>query len=150
MKITEKEYLFLSMFVYLNIGENQEGKTAKEIFENLGNKIQGGLYFKNLTPDHTEMFLKYFSEELDEWKLFHVEDKRATTKKFLSSSSRTGFFSASFKKEEKIVIAFRGSETFPFEEAYKDFVENNLVLGLGKNLFNLTMLLKFMRNIYKS
>ncbi|MGL5051626.1 MAG: lipase family protein [Fusobacteriaceae bacterium] len=132
MKITEKEYLFLSMFVYLNIGENQEGKTAKEIFENLGNKIQGGLYFKNLTPDHTEMFLKYFSEELDEWKLFHVEDKRATTKKFLSSSSRTGFFSASFKKEEKIVIAFRGSETFPFEEAYKDFVENNLVLGLGK------------------
>lgn len=132
MTITEKEYLFLSIFVYLNIGENQEGKTAKEIFISLGNRIQGGLYFKTLTPDHIEMFLKYFETELEEWKLFHIEDKRATTKKFLSSSSRTGFFSASFKKEEKVVIAFRGSETFPFEEAYKDFVENNLVLGLGK------------------
>lgn len=132
MTITEKEYLFLSILVYLNIDENQKGKTAREIFLNLGNKIQGGLYFKTLTQDHIEMFLEYFHEELESWKLFHVDDKRATTKKFLSSSSKTGFYAASFKKEEKIVIAFRGSETYPFEEAYKDFVENNLVLGFGK------------------
>ncbi|MGL4904212.1 MAG: lipase family protein, partial [Cetobacterium sp.] len=45
----------------------------------------------------------------------------------------TGFYSVVFKniKSDRYVIAYRGSEKYPLEDAYKDFIENDLKIGLG-------------------
>ena len=129
----KKEYLILSLLSYLNIREEEIGKTCYEIFENIGKKEREKILFKILAFENTKFSLKYFEKELREYTLLDIEDRRATTSRIMPINiSKSGFYSLTFKKENKVVIAFRGSEVFPFQEAYKDFIENNLVIGMGK------------------
>lgn len=128
--ITEKEYLLLSIASYCNFTPANTNLYLKEAFSKLKLDEYRWTKFKVLSSKTYEKFLKFFKEELEEWEIFCINDKRATNKE--NKRDKTGFYSISYKKNDEIVIAFRGSEIFPYEEAYKDFIENNLVLGIGK------------------
>ncbi|MGL5123560.1 MAG: lipase family protein [Fusobacteriaceae bacterium] len=157
MGITKKEYLLMSLLGYFNFTSSQYGKyiynllklsnlEIKHIIDsdivikdslqennyNLENEIKSK-NFKTMKLDSFENFINYFYEELNRWKIFQIEDRRPTTNKNGNKEiEKTGFYAISFTDGKNIVISFRGSETFPFEEAYKDFIENNLVFGIGR------------------
>lgn len=157
MAVTKKEYLLMSLLAYFNFTSSEYDKCIYELLalpelnlkkdtdlESIGLDSHQNIFyylahelenkkFKTMRTDSFQSFLDYFSEELNKWKLCAIEDRRPTTKKILNKEiERTGFYAVSFTDGENVVISIRGSETFPIEEAYKDFIENNLVLGIGK------------------
>ncbi|MGL4786631.1 MAG: hypothetical protein ACRC2Q_07080, partial [Cetobacterium sp.] len=86
-----------------------------------------GFYFSNSNTRY--LFYNFFKDILHNWEIFYVESKRASD---LERDS-TGFYSVVFRniKYDKYVISYRGSEKYPIEDAYKDFIENDLKIGLG-------------------
>lgn len=128
--VTEKEFLLLSILSYCNFNQSCIDLELEEALDNIRIDEHKWIKFKILSLKTYQEFINFFKEELKNWKILGIYDKRATNKE--GKNEKTGFYSISFKKEEDVVIAFRGSEVFPYEEAYKDFVENNLVLGIGK------------------
>ncbi|MGL6064035.1 MAG: hypothetical protein ACRC0S_03020 [Fusobacteriaceae bacterium] len=157
MGITKKEYLLMSLLGYFNFTPSQYDKSVYELLELSNLKIKDSAIsnvsetayheesyynleqelknknFKTMKIDSFENFLNFFYKELNRWKIFQIDDRRPTTnKKTNKEIEKTGFYAISFTDGKNVVISFRGSETFPFEEAYKDFVENNLVLGMGR------------------
>lgn len=124
--ITDKEYLFLSMLSYCNFSAKDYDKTILEYLKNNTKELND--IFDTLIEDNREVLLEYFKEIVDKWKVFYI-DNRTSIKNGKSSS---GFYSVVFQNEEKYILTFRGSEKFPLEDAYKDFIETDLMLGLGK------------------
>lgn len=124
-----KEYLLLAFISYRNFESNEFGKNLYDIISNKfhsNNRISEG--FKILLPQNKEFFIDYFESELKEWEVFFVDDRRSCSQ----STSCSGFYAVIFKKNDEYVIAYRGSEKYPLEEAYKDFIETDLLIGLGK------------------
>lgn len=128
--VSEKEFLLLSIMSYCNFNQSCIDLELEEALNNIKIDEHKWIKFKILSLKTYKEFIVFFNEELKNWKILSIYDKRATNKE--GKNDKTGFYSISFKKEEEVVIAFRGSEVFPYEEAYKDFVENNLILGIGK------------------
>lgn len=122
-----KEYLLLSAMAYSNLEESSYGKTLYELLEADETKIDGFSFSKRI--DSKIITMKYFERILKEWRVFYIDNKRA---KILEKDS-TGFYSIVFKNiiTGQYVIAFRGSEKYPLEDAYKDFIENDIKIGLG-------------------
>ena len=125
---TIKEYLLLSAISYSDFSMKDCGKTLYDIFNNSSQVEINGFSFAK-KQNSKEIIKKYFDNFFKEWMLFYVEDKRAKT----VEKDATGFFGVVFKNIEKnrYIIAFRGSERYPLEDAYKDFIENDLKIGLG-------------------
>lgn len=124
--ITDKEYLFFSMLAYCNFSANDYNKTILEYLKN--NTKEVNEIFDTLVIENREVLLEYFKEIVEKWQVFYVDNRTSIHNKENSS----GFYSVIFKKEESYILAFRGSEKFPLEDAYKDFIETDLKLGLGK------------------
>lgn len=124
-----KDYIMLCILSYCNFTEEDYGKNLKQIFFELNQtkfKIEG-FYFSTL--ERKMLFYNFFKDILSNWEVFYVENKRASDTK----KNSTGFYSVTFKniKYDTYVIAYRGSEKYPLEDAYKDFIENDLKIGLG-------------------
>jgi hypothetical protein len=129
---TAMEFLLLSMMSYGNFSQEDYGKTLEELLfggENSRERIinhEGIL----LTKQNYQLLFDYYKDILREWTIFHVDNRTVTGKNFYSKA--TGFYAVTFKKTDKFVISFRGSETYPLEDAYRDFIEADLLLGMGK------------------
>ncbi|WP_429189322.1 hypothetical protein [Fusobacterium sp. PH5-44] len=130
MEITEREYLILSVLSYCNFNESHYDSTLEDIFlADTGKNI-----FKSSMvitfSQYSDIFYNTFEDILKKWKVFYVDNRTAKEK----GSSKTGFYSVVFydKEKDKYVIGYRGSELFPLEDAYKDFIEADFVLGIGK------------------
>lgn len=128
--VTAKEYIFLSILSYCNFTEKEYGKTLFEIFHS--DRIEEIVVdsFDILLPKNREILLDYFGHMLKDWKVFYVDNRTATFQDIEAS----GFYSVVFEKDSKYVIAYRGSEKYPLEDAYKDFIETDLVLGIGRTI----------------
>ncbi|MGL4392584.1 MAG: hypothetical protein ACRCSK_04065 [Fusobacteriaceae bacterium] len=129
-QVVEKEYLFLSMIAYKNFHEEDEGQNILEALTDLKKEKILSTHFKVMTNFGEPFFLKYFHRELKKWKILKLykRDKNISLKNLTESN---GFYAISFTDGENVVIAFRGSELYPFEEAIKDFVGNDLAIGIG-------------------
>ncbi|MGL5355516.1 MAG: hypothetical protein ACRDAQ_03030, partial [Cetobacterium sp.] len=124
-----KDYLLLSVLSYCNFSEKDYNKSLEEIYtENDSLKLDSdGFNFSNSKTRY--LFYDFFKDILKNWEIFYVDSKRASD---LNKNS-TGFYSVVFRniKYDRYVIAYRGSEKYPLEDAYKDFIENDLKIGLG-------------------
>ena len=126
--IRTNEYILLSVISYCNFGEKEYGKSLEEIFRDPQNEEIITGTFDILLAKNRRFFLEYFGSILKEWKVFYVDNRTAQSSREKSS----GFYASVFQKEDKYVIAYRGSEKFPLEDAYKDFIETDLAIGLGR------------------
>lgn len=125
---TAKEYIMLSILSYCNFNNTEHGKTIMEIFENDSDKNIFNGTFIILNPKYDRFFLEYFKDVMTEWKVFYTDNRTAQN----PNSTNTGFYSVVFEKKGTYVVAFRGSEKYPLEDAYKDFIETDLAIGMGK------------------
>lgn len=122
-----KDYLLLSILSYCNFTDCDCGRTIDEIFEGEDfSKIKSGNFYF-CTDETKEQFYEYFKDILKKWKVFYVDNRTASVRE-----KSSGFYSVVFKSEKKYIITFRGSEKYPVEDAYKDFVETDLSIGVGK------------------
>ena len=126
---TSKEYLLFSILSYYNLTEEVKG-------EFLINSLKGIDYGRSVSTnanlfrdDAYGRCTEYFMKELEEWKIYDIDNRTGIGG---NGKSKSGFFAIIFQKNDEYVIAYRGSETYPFEEAYRDFIETDLRIGMGK------------------
>ncbi|MFK4785765.1 hypothetical protein [Fusobacterium sp. MFO224] len=122
-----KEYLFLGILSYFNFPKIYVGEKVGEALKKMDlkkcstndNLLKNDMYFKGE---------KFFLKEMDDWIIYKIDNRTGKSSKNLKS----GFYAMIFKKNNRYVISYRGSETFPLKEAYRDFIETDLLIGLGK------------------
>ncbi len=126
------EYLLLSTLSYGDFSNMDRGRTLEELFYGGGGSRER--ITKNskgfLTDESAPHLFEFFKEVFREWEVYYVDNRTEHGKNFYSKAS--GFYAVVFKNKDKYVISYRGSERFPLEDAYKDFVETDLLLGMGK------------------
>ena len=126
------EYLFLSTLSYGDFSNIDRGKTLEELF--YGGEESRNRIMKNtkgfLSKESSSHLFEFFKEVFREWEVYYVDNRTENGRDFYSRAS--GFYAVVFKKEEKYIISYRGSEKFPLEDAYRDFIETDLLLGMGK------------------
>lgn len=126
---TSKEYLLFSILSYYNLTDEVKGQFLINSLEEIdfGRSISTNA---NLFRDDAYgRCTKYFEKELKTWKIYDIDNRTGVGG---NGKSRSGFYAIIFNKDDKYVISYRGSETYPFEEAYKDFIETDLRIGMGK------------------
>lgn len=125
---TMKEYILLSILSYCNFSEDDYGENLWDIFQSKRINSVVISTFDVLLLENRQLFLEYFAQELKAWKVFYVDNRTVVAQ----DSSVSGFYSVVLKKDNEYVIAYRGSEKFPLEDAYKDFIETDLLIGMGR------------------
>lgn len=122
-----KDYLVLSILSYFNFPKKSIGKKIREVVEEVDLKqlSSNDNLLKNENYFRGENF---FSKEMNEWSIHKIYDRTRRN----SENSKSGFYAIIFKKINTYVVSYRGSETSPLKEAYKDFIETDLMIGLGK------------------
>lgn len=128
--VTEKEYLLLSILSYYNFDKFSDKLELYRYLTSIKIDEHKWLKLRKFSPVQIKIFLEYFKEELEKWKIIAIYDNRAASPG--KKKEKTGFYGTVFTNGKDIVISFRGSEIAPYEEAYKDFIENNLLLGINK------------------
>lgn len=130
MYITEREYLILSILSYCNFNNSHYGNTLEKIFLADTEKDIFKSSMVITFPQYSDIFYNTFEDILKKWKVFYVDNRTSKEKE----SSKTGFYSVVFydEEDENYVIGYRGSELYPIEDAYKDFIEADFILGIGK------------------
>lgn len=126
---TSKEYLLFSIISYYNFDEAAKGQLLETALEeiNFGRNISSNA---NLFRDDAYGRCgEFFAGELKKWKIFDIDNRTGIGG---NGKSNSGFFAIIFTDGDEYVISYRGSETYPFEEAYKDFIETDLRFGMGK------------------
>lgn len=125
---TAKEYILLSVLSYCNFSESEYGKSLSEIFN--GDRLEEIVVgtFDILNLKYKNLVLEYFGNIFNEWNVFFIDNRTMTAKQM----KKSGFYAVVFEKNGKYVISYRGSEKYPLEDAYKDFIETDLAIGLGK------------------
>lgn len=125
---TSKEYLLFSILSYYNLKEETKGQflidSLKEI--DFGRSTSNSNLFRD---DIYGRCSEYFIDELQKWKIYEIDNRTGAGE---NKNSKSGFFAIVFNKDDEYVISYRGSETYPFEEAYRDFIETDLRIGMGK------------------
>lgn len=125
--ITDKEILLHALLAYSNFEKSDIEKNLYELFKKRILRLHSNV-FETLKEKNKSFFLNFFEKELNEWKVFYIDDRRYKNKK----SSKTSYYSVCFKNSENLyVLAYRGSEIYPLEEAYPDFIQTDLVFGVG-------------------
>lgn len=122
-----KDYLILSILSYFNFPKQSIGKKIREVVEEIDlkqlssndNLLKNEKYFRGKN---------FFSKEMNEWHIYKIYDRTRRN----SENSKSGFYAVIFKKNNTYVVSYRGSETSPLKEAYKDFIETDLMIGLGR------------------
>ena len=126
---TSKEYLLFSILSYYNLTENTKGQFLINALEeiNFGRSISTNANL--FRDDEYGRCNEFFEKELKTWKVFDIDNRTGVGG---NGKSNSGFFAIVFTDGDEYVISYRGSETYPFEEAYKDFIETDLRIGMGK------------------
>ncbi len=123
-----KDYLLLSVLSYCNFTEDDYGKDLDSVYTSDDcEKIENdGFYF--CTHETRHYFYEFFKDILKKWIVVYVDNRRA-----FKGVKASGFYSVVFKnlENDQYVIAYRGSEIYPLEDAYKDFIETDLKIGIG-------------------
>lgn len=129
LMISQKESFLFSFLSYCNFTKKIYHRNLYELWLENKEKSLSQSAFIMLQPKFHKQFLHFFEKELKEWTVVHIENRRA--KKL--SSSQSGFYAICFKNsQEEYLLAFRGSEINPIEDAYLDFINTDLVIGMGK------------------
>ncbi|WP_300357988.1 hypothetical protein [Fusobacterium sp.] len=125
---TSKEYLLFSILSYYNLDNSSKGQYIVNSFKGIdfGRNTTNANLFRD---DIYGRCIEYFKEELKSWKVYDIDNRTGVAEK---GKSKSGFFAIVFNKNDEYVISYRGSETYPFEEAYRDFIETDLRIGMGK------------------
>ena len=126
---TSKEYLLFSILSYYNLTDEVKGQFLINSLE--------GIDFGRSISTNANLFrddaygrcTEYFMNELESWKIYDIDNRTGSGG---NGKSKSGFFAIVFNKGDEYVISYRGSETYPFEEAYRDFIETDLRIGMGK------------------
>src|SRR3712207_676473 len=127
--ITEKEYFLLAILSYCDFSKKHIGKNLWKIWEEEKERKTFRTSFVLLHSKFHSQFIHFFEEELKRWFIIQIDNRKA--KKL--SSSQSGFFSVCFgNTQQEYVISYRGSEVFPLEDAYQDFISTDLAIGMGK------------------
>lgn len=127
--ISAKEYFLFSFLSYCNFTKKNYKKNLYELWNENHGKSLSNSAFMMFQPKFHSYFLQFFETELKAWFVVFIDNRRA--KKL--SSSQSGFYAICFKnKKEEYVLSFRGSEINPIEDAYLDFVNTDLAIGMGK------------------
>lgn len=127
--ITEKEYFLLALLAYCDFSKKHIGKNLWKIWEEEKEKKTFRTSFTLLQSKFYPQFMTFFEEELKKWFIIRIDNRKA--KKI--SSSQSGFFSVCFgNSKQGYVISYRGSEVYPLEDAYQDFINTDLTIGMGK------------------
>lgn len=142
MRLSHLEYMIFSGLAYCYFGKKDIGRSIVELLhhgadceENKKRILIKHNMFKTFNYYATwevvgEALLPY----LEDWVVVAVLDRTD----FGKEASRSGYYSVAFGRRDTggnykdIVIGYRGSQIFPFKEAYRDFIETDLKIGLGK------------------
>ncbi len=143
---TSKEYLLFSILSYYNLTDEVKGQLLINSLE--------GIDFGRSISTNANLFrddaygrcTEYFMKELQEWKIYDIDNRTGVNG---NGKSKSGFFAIIFQKNDKYVISYRGSETYPFEEAYRDFIETDLRIGMGKKPLQFWEGLEVFENLLK-
>lgn len=139
MSIRHVEYLIMSALSYCIFKKEDIGKNVFDLLEN-DDKARERILLKNNVLFAFD-FLggwktigKNILDFLREWSIVDILDRTNDG----DSEVKSGFYGIAFGKKDSennfkdIVIAYRGSQLFPAIEAYRDFIETDLLIGLGK------------------
>ncbi len=133
--VSHEEYLLLSLLSYAHFNESHIGKNLYELLKKEKNNLILDISIFSLInlKDNWELFLSSFNNIFSHWKILEVSDN--TNKINQSGIWNDGFYSIAFGKEgvegKKVVIAYRGSESYPIKEAIDDFIRTDFFIGLG-------------------
>ncbi|MCS5422814.1 MULTISPECIES: Mbeg1-like protein [Psychrilyobacter] len=144
--ITELDYLVLSGLSYGDFKDEDIGFSLEEILF-LNNKSKERLLsFPNEVWSYggREIFEKTFHTFLCEWKVIGIMNDT-----YRQGTEKTGFYAIAFEKHGQIVISYRGTEVSSFGEAYKDFIETDLLIGVDKKPKQLEQGVEFYKEILK-
>lgn len=140
MAVLHTEYLIFSALSYCIFGENDIDKNVLSLLDSDEDDSKERILLKNdviLAFDffnNWESLGKSMIDFLAEWYIVDILDKTDDG----SSNLKSGFYGIVFGKKDKIkgyknlVIAYRGSQLFPIKEAYRDFIETDFLIGLGR------------------
>lgn len=100
--ITEKEYFLLALLSYCDFSKKHIGKNLWKIWEEEQEKKTFRTSFILLYPKFHSQFLPFFEEELKQWFVIHIDNRKARK----ISSSQSGFFFGLFRKHKTGICAF--------------------------------------------
>lgn len=144
--VTELDYLVLSGLSYGDFKKEDIGFSLEEILFLNNESKERLLSFPNEVWSYggSEIFEKTFHTFLYEWKIIGIMDDT-----YKSGTEKTGFYAIAFEKNKQIVISYRGTELSSFGEAYKDFIETDLLISVDKKPKQLEQGVEFYREILK-
>ncbi len=144
--ITELDYLVLSGLSYGDFKEGDIGFSLEKIlFLNSESKKRLLSFPNEIWPyGGSDIFQKTFHTLLCEWKVIGIMNDT-----YKEGIEKTGFYAVAFEKNEQIVISYRGTELSSFGEAYKDFIETDLLIGVDRKPKQLEQGVEFYKEILK-
>ena len=140
MAVLHTEYLVFSALSYCIFGKEDIDKNVFELLEFDEDNSKERILLKNdiiLAFDFLsgwENIGKNLVTFLKEWFIVDILDKTDDG----NSTIKSGFYGIVFGKKngnkgyKNLVIAYRGSQLFPLKEAYRDFIETDFLIGMGK------------------
>jgi len=140
MAVLHTEYLVFSALSYCIFGKDDIDKNVFELLDSDEDNSKERILLKNdviLAFDFLrgwENIGQNLVSFLKEWYIVDILDKTFDG----TSTTKSGFYGIVFGKKngnkgyKNLVIAYRGSQLFPLKEAYKDFIETDFLIGLGK------------------
>lgn len=123
----DKRDLEISLADLLYYSDSSESNKKRILLANKIFKTMNYYSIWGTLEDHLIPILK-------DWEVIDILDRTD----YGDEENKSGFYAIAFGKKDKenniykILISFRGSQLFPFKEAYRDFIETDLKIGLGK------------------
>ena len=144
--ITELDYLVFSGLSYGDFKKEDIGFSLEEVLFLNHESKKRLLSFPNEVWSYggSEIFERTFYDFLCEWKVIGIMDET-----YRQGTEKTGFYAIAFEKNKHIVISYRGTEYSSFGEAYKDFIETDLLIGVDKKPRQLEQGVEFYEEILK-
>jgi hypothetical protein len=144
--IRELDYLVLSGLSYGFFKDEDIGFTLEDILFLNETSKKRLLSFPNEVWSYggRDIFEKTFHKFLCQWKIVGIMDDT-----YRQGTEKTGFYAIAFEKYGEIVIAYRGTELGSFGEAYKDFIETDLLIGMDKKPKQFEQGVEFYREMLK-
>ncbi len=142
--ITELDYLVLSGLSYGDFKEDDIGSTLEDVMFLNNSSKKRLMSFPNEVWSYggSEIFEKTFHVFLCDWKIIGIMDQT-----YRQGIENTGFYAIAFEKNGQVVISYRGSEMGSFGEAYKDFIETDLLIGMDRKPKQFEQGVEFYRTI---
>ena len=144
--ITELDYLVLSGLSYGDFKKEDIGFSLEQILFLNSDSKKRLLSFPNEVWSYggSDIFENTFHDFLCEWKIIGIMNDT-----YKQGVEKTGFYAIAFEKHGQIVISYRGTEVTSFGEAYKDFIETDLLIGVDKKPKQFEQGVEFYKEVLK-